>query len=97
MSPSEKRETARRLLAERARRVSTIRRRIVAGALAAFVMAWGVIAWTGSMSTTTSSSAAASSSDTTSSSDSGTAQSSGGATQSGGSSAAPSPMTTQQS
>ena len=92
MSPSEKRETARRLLAERARRISTIRRRIVAGALAAFVMAWGVIAWTGSMGTTTSSSAAASSSDTTSSSDTGTTQSA-----SGGSSAAPSPMTTQQS
>jgi hypothetical protein len=95
MSPSEKRETARRLLAERARRVNTIRRRIVAGALAAFVMAWGVIAWTGSMGTTTSSSAAAT--DTTSSSDTGTTQSSGGATQSGGSSAAPSPMTTKQS
>jgi hypothetical protein len=91
MSPSEKRETARRLLAERARRVSTIRRRIVAGALAAFVMAWGVIAWTGSMGTTTSSSAAAGSRDA------GTTQSSGGVTQSGGSSAAPSPMTTQQS
>jgi hypothetical protein len=91
MSPSEKRETARLLLAERARRVSTIRRRIVAGALAAFVMAWGVIAWTGSMGTTTSSSAAAGSRDA------GTTQSSGGVTQSGGSSAAPSPMTTQQS
>ena len=50
----DKRAAARRLLAERARRVTTIRRRIVAGALAAFVMAWSVIAWTGSMGTTTS-------------------------------------------
>ena len=94
MSPAEKRETARRLLAERARRVSMIRRRIVAGALAAFVMAWGVIAWTGSMGTTTASSATGGSSDSatttpraTTSPD--TATSSGAGT--------PSPMTTQQS
>jgi hypothetical protein len=91
MSPSEKRETARRLLAERARRVNTIRRRIVAGAVAAFVLAWGVIAWTGSMGTTTSSSAASSSSDAapTSTSSSGTTTSSGDS--------GPSGMTTQQS
>ena len=87
MSPSEKRETARRLLVERARRISTIRRRIVAGALAAFVMAWGVIAWTGSMGTTTSSTAATSSSGATSS---------GGAASSGGG-GTPAPMTTHQS
>jgi hypothetical protein len=91
MTPSEKRETARRLLAERARRVNTIRRRIVAGAVAAFVLAWGVIAWTGSMGTTTSSSAATSSSDaaTTSTSSSGTTTSSGDS--------GPSAMTTHQS
>jgi hypothetical protein len=39
----------RRLLAGRARRVTRIRRRVAAGTLAAFVMAWSVIAWTGSM------------------------------------------------
>jgi|GraSoiStandDraft_4_1057263.scaffolds.fasta_scaffold568310_2 hypothetical protein len=91
MSPSEKRETARRLLAERARRISTIRRRTVAGALAAFVMAWGVIAWTGSMGTTTSSGAATTTDGaTTSSSDS------SGATTSSRDSG-PSAMTTHQS
>jgi hypothetical protein len=95
MSPSEKRETARRLLAERARRMSTIRRRIVAGALAAFVMAWGVIAWTGSMGTTTTASSA-----TGGSSDSATttprATTSPDTTTSSGA-GTPSPMTTQQS
>jgi hypothetical protein len=95
MSPAEKRETARRLLAERARRVSTIRRRIVAGALAAFVMAWGVIAWTGSMGTTTTASSA-----TGGSSDSATttprATTSPDSTTSSGA-GTPSPMTTQQS
>jgi hypothetical protein len=94
MSPSEKRETARRLLAERARRVNTLRRRIVAGAVAAFVLAWGVIAWTGSMGTTTSSSAATSSSDAAATS-SGTTSSSGTTTSSGDS--GPSAMTTHQS
>jgi hypothetical protein len=95
MSPSEKRETARRLLADRARRISTIRRRTVAGALAAFVMAWGVIAWTGSMGTTTSSSAATTTDGATPSS-SATTNSSGGATTSSGDSG-PSAMTTHQS
>lgn len=51
--PEDKRAAALRLLAERARRVSLIRQRIVVGAIAAFVMAWSVIAWTGPMGTTT--------------------------------------------
>jgi hypothetical protein len=42
MSPQEK-------LAARARHIATLRRRIVAGVLATFVLAWGVIAFDGSM------------------------------------------------
>jgi len=71
-SPEDKRAAARRLMAERARRASMYRRRIVAGTLAAFVMAWSVIAWTGSMGTTTTSSAATATPTTTSSDSSGT-------------------------
>ena len=41
--------TAREALAARARRVALIRRRVVAATLAAFVLAWGVIAFAGSM------------------------------------------------
>jgi hypothetical protein len=36
-------------LAARARRIRLIRRRAVAGTLAAFVLAWGVVAFDGSM------------------------------------------------
>jgi hypothetical protein len=67
-------------LAERARRVARIRRTVVAATLSAFVMAWGVIVFDGSMGATTLASAqtatpgaaaaatpAATSSDTTSS------------------------------
>jgi hypothetical protein len=36
-------------LTARARRVSNLRRRVVAGALASFVLAWGVIAFEGPM------------------------------------------------
>lgn len=68
-------------LAERARRVARIRRTVLAATLSAFVMAWGVIVFDGSMGATTLASAqtatpgaaaaaatpAATSSDTTSS------------------------------
>ena len=43
---------ARELLAARARRVTLIRRRVVAAVLATFVLAWGVIAFDGSMGAT---------------------------------------------
>jgi hypothetical protein len=57
MAPSpDSREKARRTLAERARRISRIRRRVVAGAVASFVMAWSVIAWGGSLGTSSSAS-----------------------------------------
>jgi hypothetical protein len=57
MAPSpDSREKARRTLAERARRISRIRRRVVAGAVASFVMAWSVIAWGGSLGASSSAS-----------------------------------------
>ena len=40
---------ARERLAAKRRRVSNLRRRVVAGALATFALAWGVIAFNGSM------------------------------------------------
>ena len=61
---------ARERLAARARRASSLRRRAVAGALASFALAWGVIAFHGPMgqaTTTASTSAQASPSATTSS------------------------------
>jgi hypothetical protein len=42
-------EQARTLLAARVRRVRNIRRGVIAGALSAFVLAWGVIAHSGPM------------------------------------------------
>ena len=44
---------AQEKLAARARRIRLIRRRIVASTLAAFVLAWGVVAFDGSKGTTT--------------------------------------------
>jgi hypothetical protein len=42
-------EAARDRIAARARRIARIRRSIIAGTLAAFALAWGVIAFDGSM------------------------------------------------
>ena len=50
MSPQ---EHARARLAERARAVARIRRGVIIAVLAAFVLAWGVIAATGSMGAAT--------------------------------------------
>ena len=50
-------DSARERLAARARQTALIRRRIVVAALAAFGLAWGVIAFDGSMGTTTTASA----------------------------------------
>ncbi len=47
-------------LAARVRRISMLRRRVVAGALASFVLAWGAIAASGSLATTSPTTAAAS-------------------------------------
>ena len=48
---------ARERIAARARRVARIRRSIIAGTVAAFALAWGVIAFDGSMGTSTASTA----------------------------------------
>lgn len=64
-------------LAARARRINLIRKRVVAVALATFALAFGVIAYDGSMGTTTATTASTTSNvesaDSSSSSSSGTA------------------------
>jgi hypothetical protein len=65
---------AQEKLAARARRIRRIRQQVVASVLAAFVLAWGVVAFDGSMGTNTtvaSTSTTTSTDATTSSSDSG--------------------------
>jgi hypothetical protein len=76
-------------LAERARRVARIRRTVIAATLSAFVLAWGVIVFDGSMGTTpvastTASPSATATPDTSSSSSSSSSDS-------------PAPLTTSQS
>jgi predicted metal-binding membrane protein len=73
-------ETARERLAARARRLARIRRRVFAATIAAFALAWAVIAWNGSMGAPTTT--ASTGSNTTSSADAATASSSGGCTSS---------------
>jgi hypothetical protein len=72
--PSDRAALGRARLAERARRVGRIRRAVVAATLSAFVLAWGVIVYDGSMGTTsaagTTTPAATSTPDTSSSDDS---------------------------
>ena len=63
---------AQELLAAKARRVRLARRRVVAATLAAFVLAWGVVAFDGSMGATT----VASTGTTTTTTDGGTSTSS---------------------
>jgi hypothetical protein len=62
---------AQEKLAARARRVRRIRQRVVASVLAAFVLAWGVVAFDGSMGTnpTVASTATTTSTDSTASAD----------------------------
>jgi hypothetical protein len=92
-------ESARERLAARARRMAVIRRRVLVATLATFALAWGVIAFDGSMGSTTSASTeatttASSSNATTSSSDGTTSSSSNDNSSSNGSSTA---VTTSQS
>src|SRR3954469_22663646 len=47
--PSDRAARGRALLAARARRVARLRRRVVAATLSTFVLAWGMIAWHGSL------------------------------------------------
>lgn len=70
--PTDRAALGRARLAERARRVARIRRTVIAATLSAFVLAWGVIVYDGSMGTTsvagTTTPAATSTPDTSSSS-----------------------------
>ena len=92
--PSDRAALGRARLAERARRVARIRRTVVAATLSAFVLAWGVIVYDGSMGSQTvarnTSSPAATRTPSASSS-----SSSSGDTSSSSNSAAP--LTTSQS
>ena len=78
--PSTRAALGRARLAERARRVARIRRTVIAATLSAFVLAWGVIVFDGSMGSTTVAStttpAATSTPSTSSSSSSGDSSSS---------------------
>ena len=51
--PTDRAAIGRARLAERARRVARIRRTVIAATLSAFVLAWGVIVFDGSMGSTT--------------------------------------------
>jgi hypothetical protein len=57
--PDDRRRIAQVRLAARARRIKTLRRRVVAGALTTFVLAWGVVWQTGSLGATTTTKATA--------------------------------------
>ena len=56
---------AHELLAARAARIRTIRHRVVAGTVAAFALAWGIVAFDGSMGAETTTTAQATSASTT--------------------------------
>jgi uncharacterized membrane protein YgcG len=73
-------ESARERLAARARRMAVIRRRVLVATLATFALAWGVIAFDGSMGSTTTASTQAATATTSSST--GTTSSSDGTTSS---------------
>jgi hypothetical protein len=70
--PADRAALARERLAARARRASNLRRRVVAGALASFALAWGVIAFNGPMGVTAKTPTTASTQATTSTSTSDT-------------------------
>jgi|GEM_PF-4028716 len=53
----DRRRIAHERLAARARRITMLRRRVAAGALATFVLAWGIVLQTGSLGTTASTTA----------------------------------------
>jgi cytoskeletal protein RodZ len=100
--PSDRAALGRERLAARARRIGLIRRRVVAAVLATFVLAWGAIAWDGSMGTTTTAqvttgtTSSTASGDTTASGDSAASDDSASSANDSSTSSAPS-MTTGQS
>ena len=62
--------SAQALLAARARRVTAIRRRVIASILASFVLCWGAVAWDGSRGAKASTAAQTSVTETTESTES---------------------------
>ena len=62
--------SAQELLAARARRVTAIRRRVIAATLASFVLCWGAVAWDGSMGAEAPTTAQTSGTETTTSTES---------------------------
>jgi len=84
---------AQEKLAARARRIRRLRRRIAAAVLATFVLAWGVVAFDGSMGAEATT-VASKSTTTTTSTDASTAS---GADESSSSEDSPATMTTSQS
>ena len=93
--PSDRAALGRARLAERARRLSRIRRTVVAATLSAFALAWGVIVFDGPMGTTTTVAATGSAGSAAAATSSGTASS--GDTSSSSSDTAPPAVTTSQS
>jgi hypothetical protein len=89
--PPDRAAAGRARIAARARRVALIRRRVAAATVAAFVLAWGVIVFDGSMGSSTLASTGAASA-TATPSPTGTASSSGATA-----SSTPAPVTTGQS
>jgi hypothetical protein len=92
--PTDRAAIGRARLAERARRVARIRRTVIAATLSAFVLAWGVIVFDGSMGSTT-----FANSSSTSASPSATAapDTSSDDLSSSSSDSSPAPLTTSQS
>jgi hypothetical protein len=62
---TDRKRIAHERLAARARRIRTLRRRVVAGSLATFVLAWGVVSQTGALGHSAPTTAAATSAATT--------------------------------
>jgi len=72
--PADRAALGREKLAARAHRASSLRRRVVAGALASFALAWGVIAFNGPMGVTTDTTTTASTQAATSSTEDATTE-----------------------
>jgi hypothetical protein len=64
-STQDRKRIAHERLAARARRIRTLRRRVVAGSLATFVLAWGVVSQTGALGQSAATTAASTSAATT--------------------------------
>ena len=94
---SDKVALGRERLAARARRISVLRRRVVASTLATFALAWGVVAFTGSMGTASTTTAQVPTATATATTSPDSSSSSSDTTTSGDSSSSAAPLTTSQS